>query len=265
MIIFSNIIAIFRKELQSYFTSPFAYVVMGIFWLLSGFFFVAILMSPEGIINQIAQRDQLGVPTPPVDVAYEFLRFFLGVMGSLAMFVLPILSMGLYADERKWGTLELLATSPITNWAVAVGKLLGVMTFFSAMIVPLLGLEAIALGAADPPILVTVPLLGHLGLFLMAGAILSLGMFISSLTDKTIVAAILTFALIFSLSLMELIAKSIGGNLGAALEHLSLMKHYTNLVQGVFDTSSLVLFMSYIILGIFLTAQSIESLRFSRR
>jgi len=226
---------------------------------------VAILLSPEGIISQIAQRDQLGVPTPPVDVAYEFLRFFLGVIGSLSLFVLPILSMGLYAEERKWGTLELLATSPITNWAVAVGKLLGVLTFFSVMIAPLLGLEAIVFSAANPPILVTVPLLGHLGLLLMAGAILSLGMFISSLTDKTIVAAILTFALIFSLSLVELLAKSIGGNIGAALEHLSLIKHYTNLVQGVFDTGSLVLFFSYIILGVFLTAQSIEALRFSRR
>ena len=265
MIIFQNIIAIFRKELQGYFASPFAYIVMGIFWLLAGFFLVAILLSPEGIISQVAQRDKLGVPTPPVDVAYEFLRFFLGVMGSLAMFVLPILSMGLYAEERKWGTLELLATSPITNWAVAVGKLLGVMTFFSVMIAPLLGLEAIVLGAANPPIPIMVPLLGHLGLFLMAGAVLSLGMFISSLTDKTIVAAILTFALIFSLSLVELLAKSIGGSIGAALEHLSLMKHYTNLVQGVLDTSSIVLFFSYIGLGIFLTAQSIEALRFSRR
>jgi ABC-2 type transport system permease protein len=265
MIIFQNIIAIFRKELQGYFASSFAYIVMGIFWLLAGFFLVAILLSPEGIISQVAQRDKLGVPTPPVDVAYEFLRFFLGVMGSLAMFVLPILSMGLYAEERKWGTLELLATSPITNWAVAVGKLLGVMAFFSVMIAPLLGIEAIVLGAANPPIPVMVPLLGHLGLFLMAGAVLSLGMFISSLTDKTIVAAILTFALIFSLSLVELLAKSIGGSVGVALEHLSLMKHYTNLVQGVLTTSSLILFSSYIVLGIFLTAQSIEALRFSRR
>jgi len=265
MIIFQNIIAIFRKELQGYFASPFAYIVMGIFWLLAGFFLVAILLSPEGIINQVAQRDKLGIPTPPVDVSSEFLRFFLGVIGSLAMFVLPILSMGLYAEERKWGTLELLATSPITNWAVAVGKLLGVMTFFSAMIAPLLGLEAIALGTSNPPIPIIVPLLGHLGLFLMAGSILSLGMFISSLTDKTIVAAILTFAVIFSLSLVELLAKSIGGAIGSALEYLSLMKHYTNLVQGVLDTSGLVLFSSYIMLGIFLTAQSIEALRFSRR
>jgi ABC-2 type transport system permease protein len=263
-IIISNIVAIFRKELQSYFASPLAYVVAAIFWLLSGFFFVAILLSPEGIIQQVAANDQMGVPTPPVDVAYEFLRFFLSVMGSLALFVLPILSMGLYAEERKRGTLELLATSPVTNWAVALGKLLGVLTFFTVMVLPLLAYEAIALSAANPPIQPAVPLLGHLGLILLAASILSLGMFISSLTDSTILSAILTFGLILFLWIIDLVAKSIGGSIGQALMHLSLLENYNNLVQGVLDTSSLILFASYIILGLFLTAQSIDALRFQR-
>jgi ABC-2 type transport system permease protein len=263
-IIISNIVAIFRKELQSYFASPLAYVVAAIFWLLSGFFFVAILLSPEGIIQQVAANDQMGVPTPPVDVAYEFLRFFLSVMGSLALFVLPILSMGLYAEERKRGTLELLATSPVTNWAVALGKLLGVLTFFTVMVLPLLAYEAIALSAANPPIQPAVPLLGHLGLILLAASILSLGMFISSLTDSTILSAILTFGLILFLWIIDLVAKSIGGPIGQALMHLSLLENYNNLVQGVLDTSSLILFASYIILGLFLTAQSIDALRFQR-
>src|SRR5919202_359520 len=148
-VIIGNIVAIFRKELQGYFASPLAYIVASIFWLLSGFFFIVILLGPEGIIQQAAAQDQLGVPTPPIDIAYEFLRFFLGVLGSLALFVLPILSMGLYAEERKRGTLELLATSPVTNWAVAVGKLLGVLTFFITMVLPLLAYEAIALSASS--------------------------------------------------------------------------------------------------------------------
>lgn len=153
-LILGNIIAIYRREFQSYFASPLAYAIAGVFWLLSGFFFVIILLGPQGFIQQVAQNDlqgqQLGVPVPPVDVAYEFLRAFLSVMGSLALFILPILSMGLYAEERKRGTLELLATSPITNWAVAVGKLLGVLTFFITLLLPLLAYEAIALSAANP-------------------------------------------------------------------------------------------------------------------
>jgi ABC-2 type transport system permease protein len=263
-IIIGNILAIYRKELQGYFASPLAYIVAGVFWLLSGFFFVAILLSPEGVISQVAAQDQMGVPTPPVDVAYEFLRYFMSVMGSLALFVLPILSMGLYAEERKRGTLELLATSPLTNWTVAVGKLLGVLTFFTAMIVPLLAYEAIALGAANPPVPPAVPLLAHGALILLAASILSLGMFVSSLTDSTILSAILTFGLVLFLWIIDLVAKSIGGSVGAAIGHLSLLENYNNLVQGVFDTSNLVVFASYIILGLFLTAQSIDALRFQR-
>jgi ABC-2 type transport system permease protein len=158
----------------------------------------------------------------------------------------------------------LLATSPVTNWAVAVGKLLGVVTFFITMSLPLLIYEAIALAGAQPPIQPTVLLVGHLGLILLAAAVLSLGMFISSLTDSTILAAIFTFGLLILLWVIDLIATNVGGPIGEALAHLSLLKHYTNLVQGVVDTSSLLLFASYIVLGVFLTAQSVEALRFQR-
>jgi len=267
-LIWANIVAIYRKELQSYFASPLAYGIAGIFWLLSGFFFVIILLGPQGYISLAAQADlqsqQIGVPAPPIDVAYEFLRAFLGIMGSLALFVLPILSMGLYAEERKRGTLELLATSPVTNWAVAVGKLLGVLTFFIAMILPLLAYQAIALSASNPPVPPAVPLLGHLGLILLAASVLSLGMFISSLTDSTLLAAVLTFALVLFLWVIDTVARAFSGSMGEALGHLSLLRHFNNLVQGIFDTGSIVVFASYIFLGIFLTAQSIDALRFQR-
>lgn len=262
--VLANIMAIYRRELQSYFASPFAYVITGVFWLLSGFFFTAILLGPQGLIAQMAYRDQLGVTEPPIDVAYQFLSLFLGVLGSLALFILPMLSMGLYAEERKRGTLELLATSPITNWAVALGKLLGVVTLFITMVLPLLLYEAIVLSASNPAVSPTVMLLGHAGLILMAAAILSLGMFISSLTDSTLLAAILTFVLILLLWVIDLVASGIGGPIGEALTHLSLVKNYTNLTQGILETKSLVLFISYIILGLFLTAQSIEAFRFQR-
>lgn len=266
-VVLGNIIAIYRRELQSYFASPLAYGIAGIFWLLCGYFFVVMLLGPQGFIQQAATADlqgQQGVPVPPIDVAYIFLREFLGLIGSLALFVLPILSMGLYAEERKRGTLELLATSPVTNWAVAVGKLLGVVTFFTTLVLPLLAYEVIALSAASPPVQPAIPLLGHLGLILLAAAVLSLGMFVSSLTSSTILAAILTFTLILFLWVIEAIATTIGGPVGEALSHLSLLKHYSNLTQGIFDTSSLILFASYIVLGIFLTAQSIDALRFQR-
>ncbi len=263
-IILSNILAIYRRELQTYFASPFAYAIAAIFWLLSGFFFVIILFSPDGLLAQISQRDQAGITEPPIDVPYQFLSIFLNLLGSLALFLLPMLSMGLYSEERKRGTLELLATSPVTNWAVAVGKLLGVLTFFVTMMLPIVVLEAIAFSASNPPASFNVLLLGHLGLILMAAAVLSLGMFISSLTDSTILAAILTFALMMLLWITDLIASGIGGTLGEAIGHLSLIKHYSDLSRGVFNSSSIVLFASYVFLGLFLTAQSVEAFRFQR-
>jgi ABC-2 type transport system permease protein len=268
-IVLSNIIAIYRRELQSYFVSPLAYAIAAVFWFIAGLFLVTILLGPDGILPTVAQLDlqgqQLGVPIPPIDVPYEFVRAFLDRMGWLLLFILPILSMGLYAEERKRGTLELLATSPVTNWAVAVGKLLGVLTFFITLIIPLFLFQSMAISASNPPMSPMIPLLGHFGLILLAAAILSLGMFISSLTDSTILSAVLTIALVLLLLFIDVIAKTVGGSVGEILGHFSLLKHYNTLIQGIFDTSALILFTSYIFLGIFLTAQSIDTLRFQRQ
>jgi ABC-2 type transport system permease protein len=262
--IFANIIAIYRKELSGYFVSPLAMAIAGIFWLISGFFFVTILLGESGILAQAATRAQMGVTEPPLDVPYQFLQFFLGTISSLSLFVLPMLSMGLYAEERKLGTLELLATSPLTNWAVATGKLLGVVTFYITMIAPLLLYESIAFSVSQPPMPAAIPLLGHLALILLAASILSLGMFVSSLTDSTILSAVLTFALVMFLWVTGAIAQNVKGPVGDVLNHLSLLEHYNQLTQGIFDTGSIILFASYIFLGVFLTAQSIEALRFQR-
>jgi ABC-2 type transport system permease protein len=200
--VFGNVLAIYRRELQSYLASPLAYVIAAIFWLLGGFFLVVILFSPEGMLAQVARRDQvlqMGMTLPPLDVAYEFLQGYFGVIGSLSMFVLPILSMGLYTEERKQGTLELLATSPVMNWVVALGKLLAVVTFYIGMVLPLMLCVAIALGTAEPAVSPNLLLVGNLGLILLAASVLSLGMFLSSLTSSTVVAAILTFALVIFL------------------------------------------------------------------
>ncbi|MGC1305652.1 MAG: ABC transporter permease [Phormidesmis sp.] len=259
----SNLIAIYRRELQSYFSSPFAYVIAVVFWLIGGLFLVTLLLSPDGIISQAAAMDQLGLGAQTIDFPYQFLQIYLNLLGSLSMFVLPMLSMGLYAEERKQGTLELLATSPLTNWVVALGKLLGVVTFYSAMLVPLLIAEMVAFSASEPAFPISLILLGHAGLLLLAASVLSLGMFISSLSDSTVLAAVMTFGLVLFLWVIDAIA-SAPGIIGDSLGHLSLLTHYTDFSQGIFDTSGLILFASYILLGLFLTAQSIDTLRFQR-
>jgi len=260
----NNLLAIYRRELQSYFNSPFAYIIAMVFWLISGFFMVFVLLSPEGLISAVAAADQQGLSAQSFDVPYEFLKIFLNLLGSLSMFVLPMLSMGLYAEERKQGTLELLATSPVTNWVVALGKLLGVVTFYSGMLLPLILLQLIVFSASEPTFPVKIMLLGHLGLLLLAAGVLSLGMFISSLSDSTVLAAVMTFGVVLLLWIVEGVAAVLPGPLGDALGHVSLLTHYTDFTQGIFDTSGLILFISYIGLGLFLTAQSIDTLRFQR-
>ncbi len=263
----NNFLAVYRRELQSYFGSPLAYLIAALFWALGGLFLVLLLFSPEGLLAQVAQRDQaqqLGIAVAPVDVAYEFLKAYVGVLGSLAMFVLPILAMGLYAEERKQGTLELLATSPVSNWVVALAKLMAVVTFFVGMLLPLMLCEAIALGAAEPAISGKLLLVSHLGLVLMAASVLSLGMFLSSLTSSTVIAALMTFALVIVLWLVDALGRALPGAIGDALAHLSMLKHFTDFTQGILDSSSVILFLSYSFLGLFLTAQSIEALRFQQ-
>ncbi|MBE9040338.1 ABC transporter permease subunit [Oscillatoriales cyanobacterium LEGE 11467] len=262
-VVIANVIAIYRKELQSYFGSPLAWAIASIYWLISGFFFLFLLIGPSGILAQVAIREQMGIANP-VDVPYQFLQFFSNVMGSLSLFFLPMLSMGLYTEERKQGTLELLATSPVTNWAVATGKLLGVLTFYATITLPFLLFEAIAFSEANPALPMTIPFVSYLGLILLAGSVFSLGMFVSSLTDSTIFSAISTFFLVFFLWIFKDISDGLDGIFGQLLGHLSLLKHYSNFSQGLIDTGSILVFASYIFLGIFLTAQSIEALRFGR-
>jgi ABC-2 type transport system permease protein len=262
-VVFSNVMAIYRRELQSYFASPLAYGIATVFWLIAGFLLVISVFGPQGLLAQSASIDQAGLPTP-IDLPYEFVRFYLGLLGSLSLFILPMLSMGLYTEERKQGTLELLATSPVANWAVALGKLLGVVTFYLTMILPLMVCEGLIVGASDPPFKLSLLFLAHGGLVLMAAGVLSLGMFVSSLTESTVLSAMMAFALVLILWIIDGVASAIPGPAGAALGHLSLLKHFDDFIQGVVDTSGIVLFVSYIILGLFLTAQSVEALRFRR-
>ncbi|MEO0456104.1 MAG: ABC transporter permease [Cyanobacteria bacterium P01_A01_bin.114] len=261
--ILGNIIAIYRRELQSYFAASLSYGIATVFWLLGGFFLVITVFGPQGLLAQSAFADQSGAAAP-IDLPYEFVRFYLGLLGSLSMFILPMLSMGLYTEERKQGTLELLATSPVTNWAVALGKLLGVVTFYVTMTLPLVVCESLILAASEPAFNFSLLLLAHGGLILLAAGVLSLGMFISSLTESTVLAAIMTFALVLFLWALSGVASAVPGPAGEAIGHLSLLTHFDDFIQGIFDTSGLILFLSYVVLGLFLTAQSIEALRFQR-
>lgn len=258
-----NILAIAQRELQAYFTSPIAYIIAAVFWFISGWFFVQILIGEQGIIQQIIVSERMGIDLGSVDAASEFINSFFTVLETLSLLIVPILSMGLYAEERQ-GTLELLATSPITNWAVALGKLIAVILLFTVTIFPSFIYLTIAFSAIEPPMYSVFPLLCYLGLILSIASLLSLGMFISSLTNSTIVSAILIFGVIFLIWMLELIAVN-SGWLKDILLYISPLTSYGNIIQGTVNLSDFILFFSYIFLGLFLTAQSISLLRIDRR
>jgi ABC-2 type transport system permease protein len=266
-IILANIFAIFKRELQTYFALPGSYLIAAIFWLISGTALTLLLLDPKDGVIATAQLNDLqpafGMGARPFDAAYVLTSAFLATVGDIALFILPILSMGLYSEERKRGTLELLATSPITNWAVAVGKLMAVVAFFIALTMPLMVLLGIVLSQAKPEISPLPLLVGYGSLILLATSILSLGMFISSLTDKTIQSGFFTFALVFIFWLIGKVA-SMPGTIGTVLKQIAITTQYQELIQGQINSSAFVMFGSYIVLGVFLTAQSIEAFRFQR-
>jgi ABC-2 type transport system permease protein len=265
-IVVGNLFAIYKREIQNYFLSPFAYVIAGIFWLVAGI----VLITTVADLQQFAAQRDLAIQSqgmgslPPFDAPMELQKSFLGALGSVILVIMPMLSMGLYAEERRRGTLELLATSPIANWAVALGKLLAAITFVFGMILPVMVCEALILSSSNPGASPAVFFLGHFGLLLMAAAMLSIGMFISSMTSSTLLAAILSFCVVLLLWIVDAIGKAVGGVVGPVLNQFSLLQHYLNLVQGIVDTSGLLMFATYIFLGIFLTALSVETFRFQR-
>ena len=133
-----NIIAIAQKELHGYFALPTTYLIIAVFWFIAGLFLVELSIGKQGIIQQVALSEQSGIEIGAVDVATEFINSFLSILGTLSMLMIPLLSMGLYTEERKLGTLELLATSPLTNWIRRCGKLLAVVLLFMLMTAPAL-------------------------------------------------------------------------------------------------------------------------------
>lgn len=255
---FSGIVAIFRKELRGYFTSTVAYVVAFMFWLLAGFFFSNII-EKSLLISQ--QADAFGQDFDAPTLAAQN---FLSLLSTLLLFLLPILTMGVYAEERRRGTMELLATSPVTNISVALGKWLAVITFLITLLLPVMAYQVITYTSTDPGMNFILLLIGYLGLVLLAGAVIAFGLFISSLTDNTLVAAIGTFGWTLLLWVLDAAAGEDSGVVSNVLRHLSLIQQYQGWVQGTISISSVVLFLSMIVLGLYLTVQSVEALRWQQ-
>jgi ABC-2 type transport system permease protein len=255
--------AIYRKEMGHYFVSPIAYVVVGVFLILSAFFFNYFLSA---VIRDSYQMElqgmRFGMPAD-IDMPSQVMRAFFGLLSTLILFLTPILSMGVYAEERKRGTMELLMTSPVTELQIVLGKFFASLTLFAIMLVPTASYLIFMYVRSDPMPPWRVMLAGYTGIFLMGAALLALGAFVSSLTENQIIAAVLTFAAILMIWVLDL-GRSATGGLGEVLAYLSVIHHYEDFTRGVIDTSSLIYYVSFVLFFVFLTVRSVDSMRWRR-
>jgi ABC-2 type transport system permease protein len=249
-----NVLAIAGKELRGYFASPIAYVVIGLFALLYGWFFYV----PLSFFNRQSMQMGMGMGGT-LNINQMLIAPMLSNATVVILFLMPMITMRTYSEEKRSGTIELLLTSPLTDTQIILGKFLGAMALYAAMLSVTLVHMAILFLYGNPdwkPVAT-----GYLGLLLMGGSFLSVGLLISSLTKNQIVAAVATFATFLMLWVINWIGSFVGPTAQAVLSQLSITDHFDDFAKGVIDTKHLVYYLSFISFGLFLTAKSVDSER----
>ena len=254
-----NIWTIARKELNSYFRSPIAYIVLAVFAVIFGFFFYSILsVFIRQSFMQAQYMQMYGYPMH-LNVNEMVIRPLLMNLSVVSLFLVPMVTMRLFAEEKKTGTIELLMTSPVTDLHMILGKFLGAFFLYAA----LLGLTFLYIlilfryGNPDWRPLVA----GYIGQLLLGGCFLSFGLLLSTLTRNQMVAGSLTFTLFLILWVIDWVSEYSGTRAGQVAGYLSITTHIENFAKGVLDLKDAVYYLSLIGLGLFLTARSVESVR----
>ncbi|MFC1726246.1 ABC transporter permease subunit [candidate division KSB1 bacterium] len=255
-----RVTAVAYRELKSYFVSPIAYFVIAIFLLITGYFFYALLSNfVDYTFSSSAQAQYYRTAPPKVNVNMMVIRPLFHNISIVVIFMLPLITMKLFAEEKKQGTIELLLTSPITQLEIILGKYLAAFLLYSAMLLPTVLYMVMLFVYGNPQF--TPVLTGYLGLLLLGGSFIAIGILISSLTENQIIAAAVSFGIFLLLWVLSWIAGMASGNLMEILSYVSIINHFDDFAKGVFDTKSLVFYLSFIIFGIYLTFRSIESMR----
>ena len=251
-----NILAIANKELRSYFSSPIAYIVIGLFGLFYGYFYAVYLAV---FLRDSMSMGQMG-GQQVMNVNQQMLRPVLQNVTVLLLFVLPAITMRSYAEERRSGTIELLLTSPVRDVEIVLGKFLGALGLFAVMMAITLFHNGVLYFFGHPewkPILTS-----YVGLLLLGGSFLSIGLFISTLTTNQIVAYIATFSTFLLLWVISWIGSlQPGGWFTDVTAYLSIIEHFDDFTKGVIDTTHVIYYLSLITFGLFLTARSVDTER----
>jgi len=177
----------------------------------------------------------------------------------IILFVMPMITMRTYAEEKRSGTIELLLTSPLTDFQIIMGKFLGAVGLYALMMAVTLIHIAVLFIYGNPEWKPIVS--GYLGLLLMGASFISIGLLISSLTKNQIVAGMVTFAVLLLLWTIGWMQDSAGPNMQKVLQALSITDRFDDFSKGVIDLKHVVYYLSFISFGLFLTAKSVDSER----
>ena len=251
----TNVWILFRKEIKSYFASPVAYGLMVFFAIIAGYFFYAAtaFFVTRGMEAQMMGRGM------PMDMNEYIIRPVLMNVSVIGLFLIPMITMRVFAEEKRMGTIELLATSPVRDTEIVLGKWFAALAMYACILgIALLNLLILfAYGKPDwKPILV-----GFFGLLLQGGCLLAIGTFISTTTKNQIIAGAATFAVSLLLWVLDWVTAFETTATGKVVAYLSVVQHYEPFSKGVLDTKDVVFYLSFIFFGLFLTARSMESLR----
>jgi len=228
--------------------------VIGLWALMYGYFFVALM---NFFVRQSMQMNQFGMQGPQaMNVNQQLIRPLLQNVLILILFLMPMVTMRAYAEEKRSGTIELLLTSPLTDFQIIVGKFLGAMALYGCMLAVTLihiGLLFVYGHPEWKPIVTA-----YLGLLLMGGCFIAVGLFISSLTRNQIVAGMVTFAVFLMLWIITWIGSFSGPTVDKLTQYLSIVDHFDDFGKGVLDTTHLIYYVSFITFGLFLTAKAVD-------
>jgi len=254
-----------RRELSSLFVSPVAYVVLTLFSVLAGFFFLSSVLQFDAYVQRLQQfqvLDQL----KELNLNDHVIAPFYGVMSVVLLFLVPGITMGLFASESANGTDELLLTSPLTIWEIVLGKFLAAAGFVLLLVLLVALFPGILFAYGDPEIEKTVS--GLLGLLLVGLTYVAIGGFASSVTGSQVIAFVLSFVLLLLLWMLSFLADlgAAGGPVGQSavagfVRWLSTADHFQRLTQGIISTADLAYFVTMIGSFLLLTKAAVESVR----
>jgi len=189
----------------------------------------------------------------------QIIRPLLSNVGVIGLFFIPMITMRLFAEEKRSGTIELLATSPIRDLEIIVGKWLAALILYACLLLFTALNFAFLFKYGHPdwkPLLI-----GYLGLLLEAGGLLAIGTFISTLTKNQIIAGAVTFGVCLMLLVLEWVSGYDTSTWAKVLAYMSIVTHMDSFARGVLDTKDAIFYLTVIFLGLFFTARSMESLR----